>query len=134
MTHYFADYTPQFVEVFLGGVPLDIANKTVKLSAMPFAEAKEFFVGVLSSHLALRRCDLACLIAGEAGQGYSAACSGAMRRLWRACSLYSLCHSVGPLDGATCTAVTLYSGQLVAQSEKSVVITLACVSGWWKVV
>ena len=32
------------------------------------------------------------------------------------------------------TAVTLYSGQLVAQSEKSVVITLACVSGWWKVV
>ena len=41
---------------------------------------------------------------------------------------------IGPLDGDTCTAVTLYSGQLVAQSEKSVVMTLACVSGWWKVV
>ena len=42
--------------------------------------------------------------------------------------------SVGPFDGLTCTAVTLYSGQLVAQSEKSVVMTLAWVSGWWKVV
>ena len=41
---------------------------------------------------------------------------------------------MGPFEGVTCTAVTLYSGQLVAQSEKSVVITLACVSGWWKVV
>jgi hypothetical protein len=34
----------------------------------------------------------------------------------------------------TCTAVTLYSGQLVAQSEFSVVTTLAPVTGWWKVV
>src|SRR5688572_16794096 len=59
---------------------------------------------------------------------YSAASSaGRMRRLWRACSSYSVCQSDGPLDGATCTAVTLYSGQLVAQSEKSVVMTLACV-------
>ncbi len=49
-------------------------------------------------------------------------------------ALYSSCQSVGPLEGSTCTAVTLYSGQLVAQSEKSVVITLAWVSGWWKVV
>ena len=40
-----------------------------------------------------------------------------MRRLSRACSLYSFCHPVGPFDGETCTAVTLYSGQLVAQSE-----------------
>ena len=66
---------------------------------------------------------------------YSAASSaGRMRRLWRACSSYSICQSDGPLDGETCTAVTLYSGQLVAQSEKSVVMTLAYVSGWWKVV
>ena len=32
------------------------------------------------------------------------------------------------------TAVTLYSGQLVAQSECSVVTTLAPVTGWWNVV
>ena len=30
----------------------------------------------------------------------------------------------------TCTAVTLYSGQFVAQSECSVVTTLAPVTGW----
>jgi hypothetical protein len=36
--------------------------------------------------------------------------------------------------GNTWTAVTLYSGQFVAQSELSVVTTLICVSGWWKVV
>ena len=53
----------------------------------------------------------------------------AMRRLLRASSSYCSCHSVGPLDGVTCTAVTLYSGQLVAQSEYSVVTTLACVFG-----
>ena len=35
----------------------------------------------------------------------------------RPCASYSSCQSVGPLDGDTCTAVTLYSGQLVAQSE-----------------
>ena len=34
----------------------------------------------------------------------------------------------------TWTAVTLYSGQFVAQSEFSVVTTLAPVTGWWKVV
>ena len=34
----------------------------------------------------------------------------------------------------TCTAVTLYSGQLVAQSEFSVVTTFAPVSGKWNVV
>ena len=34
----------------------------------------------------------------------------------------------------TCTAVTLYSGQFVAQLEFSVVTTLAPVTGWWKVV
>ena len=33
-----------------------------------------------------------------------------------------------------CTAVTLYSGQLVAQSLLSVVITLAPETGWWNVV
>ena len=36
--------------------------------------------------------------------------------------------------GATSTAVTLYSGQLVAQSEYSVVITLAPLPGKWNVV
>ena len=39
-----------------------------------------------------------------------------------------------PTNRDTCTAVTLYSGQLVAQSELSVVITLAPDSGKWKVV
>src|SRR5688572_17682534 len=34
----------------------------------------------------------------------------------------------------TWTAVTLYSGQLVAQSEFSVVTTFAPVTGWWNVV
>ena len=70
---------------------------------------------------------------GKAARGlhHSAA---RMRREWAACASYFSCHSVGPLEGLTCTAVTLYSGQLVAQSEKSVVMTLACVVGWWKVV
>ena len=58
----------------------------------------------------------------------------AIRRLCSANSLYSVCQALGPFDGETCTAVTLYSGQLVAQSEYSVVMTLACVVGWWKVV
>ena len=57
-----------------------------------------------------------------------------MRRERSESSVYSSCQSLGPLLGMTCTAVTLYSGQLVAQSEKSVVTTLACVAGWWNVV
>ena len=44
------------------------------------------------------------------------------------------CHSEGWLTRVTCTAVTLYSGQLVAQSELSVVITFAPDSGKWNVV
>ena len=44
------------------------------------------------------------------------------------------CHCDGCDTVSTCTAVTLYSGQLVAQSELSVVITLAPLPGWWKVV
>jgi hypothetical protein len=36
--------------------------------------------------------------------------------------------------GRISTAVTLNSGQLVAQSENSVVITFAPLVGWWKVV
>src|ERR1700733_14217134 len=61
---------------------------------------------------------------------YSAASTVAtMRRLLRASSSYFSCHSVGPFEGVTWTAVTLYSGQLVAQSEYSVVTTLACVFG-----
>jgi hypothetical protein len=47
--------------------------------------------------------------------------------------LYSKATGVAA-DRDTCTAVTLYSGQLVAQSELSVVITLAPDSGKWKVV
>src|SRR3546814_1982752 len=39
------------------------------------------------------------------------------------------CHSEGCDTRITCTAVTLYSGQLVAQSELSVVTTLAPDSG-----
>ncbi len=49
-------------------------------------------------------------------------------------SRYCLCQSDGVMVRRTSTAVTLYSGQLVAQSENSVVTTLAPVSGWWKVV
>ena len=45
-----------------------------------------------------------------------------------------LCHSEGCVTRVACTAVTLYSGQLVAQSELSVVITLAPDSGKWNVV
>src|SRR5262245_8765384 len=67
--------------------------------------------------------------------GYSAATRrSAMRRLCRVSSSYSSCHSNGPFDGLTCTAVTLYSGQLVAQSKNSVVTTFTCMVGWWKVV
>ena len=51
------------------------------------------------------------------------------RRLFSPMIRYRSCHSVGPLDGDTCTAVTLYSGQLVAQSELSVVTTLVWHSG-----
>ena len=43
--------------------------------------------------------------------------TASMRRLRRVSSRYSSCHSLGPFDGDTCTAVTLYSGQFVAQSE-----------------
>ena len=53
----------------------------------------------------------------------------AMRRLCSDNSRYCSCHLLGPLVDDTCTAVTLYSGQLVAQSEFSVVTTLACVIG-----
>src|SRR5262249_4545543 len=77
-----------------------------------------------------------CPIGVSLGSSLHSAASSrpAIRRLWRACSLYSSCQSVGPLEGLTCTAVTLYSGQFVAQSEYSVVTTLACVFGWWNVV
>lgn len=37
-------------------------------------------------------------------------------------------------EGRTWTAVTLYSGQFVAQSELSVVMTLVPLTGWWNVV
>ena len=47
---------------------------------------------------------------------------------------FRFCHSEGWSTRTNCTAVTLYSGQLVAQSELSVVITLAPDSGKWKVV
>ena len=44
------------------------------------------------------------------------------------------CQLEGSVTLLSCTAVTLYSGQLVAQSLLSVVITLAPDTGWWKVV
>ena len=49
--------------------------------------------------------------------GFHHSAAGRMRRDMLAWALYSCCHSVGPLEEPTCTAVTLYSGQLVAQSE-----------------
>ena len=62
---------------------------------------------------------------------YSAATSvlSPIRLFSRSRSSHSSCHSEGWLEGVTCTAVTLYSGQLVAQSEFSVVMTLAPVTG-----
>ena len=44
------------------------------------------------------------------------------------------CARAASVTTSTCTAVTLYSGQFVAQSEFSVVTTLAPVTGWWNVV
>src|SRR5690606_32684911 len=44
------------------------------------------------------------------------------------------CHDEGSVTRRPCTAVTLYSGQSVAQSVASVVTTLAPDSGKWKVV
>lgn len=38
-------------------------------------------------------------------------------------------HAGTPEEGRTCTAVTLYSGQFVAQSEFSVVTTLVPLTG-----
>src|SRR5690606_4304521 len=93
-------------------------------------------------HAPLRRRRAACTIGKPHGWHdwrsalhYSAASSGlAMRRVCSERSSYSRCQSLGPFEGPTWTAVTLYSGQLVAQAEQSVVMTLACVSGWWNVV
>ena len=48
----------------------------------------------------------------------------------RSFSLNACCQSLGWVTFSTCTAVTLYSGQLVAQSLASVVITLAPLNGW----
>src|ERR1700749_4332681 len=45
---------------------------------------------------------------------HSAGSAWTMRRLCSACAPYSRCQSVGPLEGETFTAVTLYSGQFVA--------------------
>src|SRR5690606_9138139 len=55
---------------------------------------------------------------GDRDHRHSAA--GATRCARSRCRRYSSCQSLGPLESETCTAVTLYSGQLVAQSEKSV--------------
>src|SRR3954463_8002866 len=44
------------------------------------------------------------------------------------------CHADGCVTLTTCTAVTLYSGQFVAQSELSVVMRFAPDSGKWNVV
>src|SRR5690606_37576377 len=67
--------------------------------------------------------------------------SSAPARAWRrnsSCSSVKAskfcCHSDSFVTLCACTAVTLYSGQFVAQSELSVVTTLAPDSGWWNVV
>ena len=65
--------------------------------------------------------------AGLQGRPYDL--DAATWRLLIANSSYSFWYRVGPDVGATCTAVTLYSGQLVAQSLYSVVTTLAPVAG-----
>ena len=70
---------------------------------------------------------------GVHGRRYSAG-AAAIRRLRRLTASALSCQGEGPLEGETSTAVTLYSGQLVAQSEYSVVTTFAWVEGWWKVV
>src|SRR5438552_1134848 len=64
---------------------------------------------------------------------HSAGTSGltSMRLFSRSRSSHSSCQPEGRFDSVTCTAVTLYSGQLVAQSEYSVVMTLVPVTGWW---
>jgi len=66
---------------------------------------------------------------GSLGAHSAASMAVVMRRLCSDNSRYFSCHLLGPLEVDTCTAVTLYSGQLVAQSELSVVMTLACVIG-----
>ncbi len=50
------------------------------------------------------------------------------------CAWRRSCHAAGCATFTTCTAVTLYSGQLVAQSEFSVVMRFAPDSGKWNVV
>src|SRR5580765_7008427 len=57
-----------------------------------------------------------------------------MRSAFSLKSEYSSCHSDQRFVGRTSTAVTLYSGQPVAQSAFSVVTTFAPDSGKWKVV
>ena len=80
--------------------------------------------------------DLVCH-AQQVGANHS---SAAQRRAARSGATRSDGTAVdtGPLftlkRARTSTAVTLYSGQLVAQSECSVVTTLAPVTGWWNVV
>src|SRR5690554_5569272 len=59
--------------------------------------------------------------------------SGSLRRSSLYCR-YCFCHGDNSVAWLTCTAVTLYSGQSVAQSANSVVITLAPVCGMWNVV
>ena len=54
---------------------------------------------------------------GGLSSGIHFAGTASTRRLFSVSSRYSSCHSLGPLVGVTCTAVTLYSGQFVAQSE-----------------
>src|ERR1700722_12111686 len=86
--------------------------------------------------LAMAECP-ADLVGHRDQPGHRVAHFAATAEIRRAAPLWvwqSRCQSLGPFVGEICTAVTLYSGQLVAQSGFSVVTTLACVSGWWKVV
>ena len=67
---------------------------------------------------------------GHAGQGL-----GAHGYAWTDSAPAATVLASGPRRvGVTSTAVTLYSGQLVAQSEYSVVMTLAPLPGKWNVV
>lgn len=67
-------------------------------------------------------------LVGHAGQGFDA------HRQTTVAAPATFTLSGADRVGETSTAVTLYSGQFVAQSEYSVVTTLAPLSGWWNVV
>ena len=80
----------------------------------------------IHQHLALSPGAADNIVGGALQLGAASASNCCWRRSNRRCRA---CQAEGSVTRVTCTAVTLYSGQLVAQSELSVVITLAPDSG-----